>query len=190
MSVDSLSAEVQLALENSGVCIDVAVAALNDYVRSLHEVFTKSGRDQSNLLSQVQTAFGSTCAHHLARVISDEKLKFRSYSTGEDCPLENSFGTLCRQRGIALDRGRALSAHFIKALDEERFDEDAIQSPMFITYWTVGDEAAYHLGCLFVGDDGDEISTEMHYLDRRLVRFRTIVERWEMEVAWDKEGQE
>lgn len=190
MSVESLSSEVQLALDNSCVEIEVAVAALNDYVRSLHEVFTKSGRDQSNLLSQVQTAFGSTCAHHLARVISDEQLSFRSYPTGEDCPLQNSFESLCKQRGIALDKGRALFAHFIKALDEERFDEDAIESPTFMAYWSLGDEAAYHLAGLYLGDDLGIAYVSLAYLDHRLARFRTTVERWEMELAWDKEDQE
>ena len=92
---------------------------------------------------------------------------------------------------MALDNGRALFRRFFKALDEERFDSDGnCESAMFITYWAVGDEAAYHLGGLFVGDDSGVVSTEMEYLDCRLKRFRTLVERWEMELKWDKESQE
>ena len=61
---------------------------------------------------------------------------------------------------------------------------------MFILYCSVGQEAAYHLGGLFVGDHGLEVSIEMQYLDSRLKRFMTLVNRWEMELAWDKEDKE
>ena len=55
-------------------------------------------------------------------------------------------------------------------------------------YWAISDEAAYHLGGLYVGDDLDVVATQlMGYLDRRLERFHKLVEMWEMELAWDKE---
>ncbi len=191
MSIESLAAEISFALGDDAAKSRVAYAALNDFVRSLHEVFTKSKRDQVNLLSQVQTTLGSTSAHHLGRVICADNVKFGSYPASSNCPLFDSVTKVCSERGMALDDGMALFSHFLKALDEERFDaEGNCESPMFITYWTVGHEAAYHLGGLFVGDDGDLVSTEMQYLDYRLKRFRTMVERWEMERAWDKEDRE
>lgn len=98
---------------------------------------------------------------------------------------------MCLARGIRIEDGRHFFAHFLKALDEERFDREGnCESAMFITYWSVGHEAAYHLGGLFVGDDAGIVATEMEYLDYRLRRFRTLVDRWELELKWDREDQE
>ena len=190
MSIESLRAEIEYVLED-GFDMPVAYAAINDFLRSQHEVFIKSGRDQVDLLLQVQTTLGSTPAHHLGRVISIENQNFKSYPASKNCPLFNAVIKLCSERGLALDYGRALFSHFLKALDEERFDEKGnYESSRVITYFAVGPEAAYHLGGLFVGDDAELVSTEMEYLDYRLKRFRTIIERWEMELAWDKEDNE
>lgn len=190
MSIESLRAEIEYVLDD-GFDMPVAYAAINDFLRSQHEVFTKSGRDQVDLLSQVQTTLGSTPAHHLGRVISAENQNFKSYPASKNCPLFNAVINLCSERGMALDNGRALFSHFLKALDEERFDEKGnCESSRVITYFAVGPEAAYHLSGLFVGDDAELVSTEMEYLDYRLKRFITIIERWKMELAWDKEDKE
>ena len=190
MSIESLRAEIEYVLED-GFDMPVAYAAINDFLRSQHEVFIKSGRDQVDLLSQVQTTLGSTPAHHLGRVISIENQNFKSYPASNNCPVLYAVAKLCIARGLTLDYGRSLFSHFLKALDEERFDEKGnYESSRVITYFAVGPEAAYHLGGLFVGDDAELVSTEMEYLDYRLKRFRTIIERWEMELAWDKEDNE
>lgn len=190
MSAESLRAEIEYVLSDGDVDMPVAYAAINEFVRALHEVFTKSGRDQVDLLSQVQTTLGSTPAHHFGRVISAENLNFKSYPASKNCSLFDAGIKICNERGMTLDNGRALFSHFLKALDEERFDKDGnCESPTVMTYWAVGNEAAYHLGGISVGDHGDLVSTEFQYLDHRLKRFRTLVERWEMEMAWDEEDK-
>lgn len=191
MSIDSLHAEIEYVLGDDGVNMPVAYAAINEFVRLLHEVFTKSGRDQVDLLSQVQSTLGSDSAQHLRRLISEDNLNFRGYPAKDNCPLFHGLMKLCNERSMALDNGRELFSHFLKALDEERFDGHGnCESPTVLTYWTVGHEAAYHLGGLSVSDHSDLVSTELEYLDSSLKRFRTIVERWEMELEWDKEDKE
>ena len=189
--VDRLSDKIILTLDGMGVDRFVGVAALKDFLRSLHEVFTKAGHDQVNLLSQVQTIFGSTPAHHLGRIICADLISVKSYPSGQSCPLQYAVEALCRERGIAGERGNAIISSFLKALAEVCNDGyGRCESPMFITYQTIGGEAAFHLGGLFVGDDGDEVWTEMQYLDHRLNRFGKMIELWKMELAWDKEDRE
>ena len=191
MSIESLSSQIEYALGDSSFERPVFIALLRDFVRALHETFVKSARDQNGLLAQVQTIFGSTPAHHLAKVICADIPSFRSYRTCEECRLFGQLTTLCAERGISYDDGRALAAHFLKALDEERYGSDgSIESATFLVYWTLGDEAAYHLGGLYLGDNGGIVRTSLQYLDHRLKRFRTQVECWEMELAWEMEDRE
>lgn len=191
MSIETLVARIHSERCRQSFDIYVAIAAIGDFLRSLHEVFTKCGRHQSNMVAQFQMVLGSNSASHLRRLIRAEDLVVKNYAADESCPLSDALSTLCRQRGLEPDDTKALFRCFFKALDEERYDRDGnCESPTFMVYWSVGQEAAYHFGGLFVGDDGLEVSTEMQYLDYRLKRFRTVVERWEMELAWDKEDEE
>lgn len=191
MSIESLAAEINYAVGDDQQRQPVAIALLRDFVRSLHEVFVKSLRDQYDLLAQVQTVLGATPAHHLERVTCAGISSFRSYPSCEDCRLYGLMMKACAERSIPFDEGKALAAHFLKALDEERYCTDgSVDSATFLIYRTLGDEAAYHLGGLFVGDDGDVVHTELQYLDYRLKRFYSWVQRWEMEAAWEKEDLE
>jgi hypothetical protein len=216
MSSERLYAEIVFVLDGCNIDVCVGFAALNDFVRKLHEVFTKSHRDQIDLLSQVQTALGSTPAHHLARLIRSEEgliyksyadaeycplyngavdiwkgVTYKSYAASEYCPLYDGVVEICKERGILLNDGRALFSHFIKALDEERFDQSGgFESESFKIYWTVGPEAAYHLAGLHVGDEEDAAFEELNYLDNRLKRFYTTVQRWEMEREWDQDNDQ
>ncbi len=191
MSIESLRSEIDFVLDNCNDDWNVAQAALNDFMRGLHEVYTKSGRDQTDLLSQVQTVFGSTVAHHLAEVLQAKTLVFKSYPTLESCPLNERATKACIERGITVADGKHFFAHFLKALDEERPDKDGnLESPVFMIYMTLGDEAAYHLGGLYAGDEFQIAIVELQYLDFKVSRFSTLVERWEMELKWHKEDQE
>lgn len=191
MSIESLSGEIEYALGDSAIKQPVAIALLRDFIRALHETFVKSGRDQYALLAQVQTLFGPTPAHHLARILCANTPNFRSYRTCDECGLYGQLTKICAERGVSYDDGRALAAHFLKALDEERYGSDgAIEPAFFLVYWTLGDEATYHLGGLYVGDDGGIVHTSLEYFDPRLKRFWTQVECWEMELSWDKEDSE
>jgi len=191
MSIESLSAEINYALGDSLAWRPAAVALLRDFVRSLHETFVKSARDQYDLLARVQTLLGTTAAHHLERVICAGIYSFRSAPNSEDCRLYRQLVEACAERAIPFNEGKALAAHFLKALDEERYGVDgSVDSATFLVYWTLGDEAAYHLGGLFLGDKGGLVHTELQYLDCRLKRFYTWVQRWEMEAAWEKEDSE
>lgn len=189
MSAESLQSEIEFVLSNTGHSWEVGAATITDLLRILHELMTKSVHDQADLASQVQTVFGSTAMHHLASVIGAETRGLARHHLADDCALYASVVLICKQRGFSLEDGRHFMAHFLKALDEERTDADGnIQSAAVLTYWAVGQEAAYHLGGLYVGDLRDVVSTELcGYLDTRLRRFHKIVEIWEMEMAWDKE---
>jgi hypothetical protein len=190
MSIESLCSEIDLSLAGINVDRSVGYAALNDFVRVLHEVFTKSGRDQLDLLSQVQTTLGSAPSHHLARVINaDHFLPLRSYPENKCCPLLDQVIKICNERGMDLNDGRSLFSHLLKVFDEERFEEGKCSSILLMAYYSVGSEAAYHIGGLYAGDDAQMISDEIEYLDRRLKRFRTYIDRWDMELAWDREDE-
>lgn len=92
-----------------------------------------------------------------------------------------------------MQQGSSLLAAFFQLLDEESvIDRGGRNSSVTVmTYWAIGDEAAYHLAGLFVGDERGEAYTELcGYLDFRLRRFDKVVEMWEMEMAWDKEDGE
>lgn len=192
MSIDSLKSEIEFVLTTSGIPWPVGVAAITDFLRGLHEVMVKSGRDQANLMSQVQTVLGSTAMHHLARILEAETCGVKSYAVLEHCPLNAKLSQLCRERGIADGDGRHVLAHFLKALDEERVDRTGnIESATVMIYWSLGGEAAYHFGGLYVGDLGGIVATSLiGYLDPQLTRFHKIVEMWEMELAWEKEAIE
>ena len=190
MSAKSLQSEIEFVLSNTGHSWEAGAATITDLLRVLHELMTKSGRDQSDLVSQVQTVFGSTAMHHFARVIDAETRNLARHHLADDCDLYARVVLICKQRSLTLEDGTHFMAHFLKALDEERADVHGnIQSAAVLTYWAVGHEAAYHLGGLYVGDSLDAVSTELGgYLDIRLRRFHKIVEIWEMEMAWDKEA--
>ncbi|MDC8770936.1 hypothetical protein [Roseateles albus] len=192
MSDASLLAEIEFALPSTVLNVDVGTAAISDLLRALHEVMTKSGRDQANLMAQVQTVFGSTAMHHLALVLEAETENLTTYRLANDCPLYSKVEAICRERGFTKDAGFQFFKHFFKALDEERKDSDGnIESATTLTYWSLGGEAAYHLGGLYTGDLLDVVSTALcGYLDSRLNRFQKLVEMWKMELAWDKEDAE
>lgn len=188
MSAESLQSEIEFVLSNSGHSWEAGAATITDLLRVLHELMTKSGRDQTDLASQVQTVFGSNAMHHLDCVIDAETRGLARHHLADDCALYAKVVLIFKQRGFSLEDGRHFMAHFLKALDEERADADGnIQSAAVLTYWAVGHEAAYHLGGLFVGDELVAVATELEYLDYRLKRFRHVVEIWKMEMLWDKE---
>jgi hypothetical protein len=84
----------------------------------------------------------------------------------------------------------SLFSHLLTVLGEKYFDDQGtLEPPVFIAYWGVGDEAAYHLAGLHSGDDMGMLYTSLELLDHRLKRFGTTVQRWKMELAWDKEEQ-
>jgi hypothetical protein len=189
MIADSLKSEIEFALSNTGHSWEAGAATITDLLRVLHELMTKSGRDQSDIAAQVQTVLGSTTMHHLAQVIDANTQGLGHHQLADDCALYERILMICKQRSFSLEDGRHFMGHFLKALDEERTDADGnVESAAVLTYWAVGQEAAYHLGGLYVGDLLDIVSTELGgYLDPRLKRFHKIVEIWEMEMAWDKE---
>ncbi|MFY8017375.1 MAG: hypothetical protein ACOVN9_04620 [Inhella sp.] len=192
MSEASLRAEIEFALPSTALNLDVGAAAIKDLLRALHEVMTKSVRNQANLMAQVQTVFGSTAMNHLALVLEAETENLETYLSANECPLYSKVEAICRERGFTKDAGLQFFKHFFKALDEERKDGDGnIESATAMTYCSLGDEAAFHLGGLYTGDLLDVVSTELcGYLDSRLNRFQKLVELWEMELACDKKDAE
>lgn len=188
MTIESLVAEIEFVLPEE-IELFVARAALIDFIRALHELMVKSGQSHETLFSEVQNVFGSTTAHHLKRVIPTSLKTFKSNLFFSEAPLTDAIVEICRGRRIPLDDGLALFSHFIKALDEERFDKKGnCESALVMVYRAVGGEAAFHLGGLNVGDALLMATTECQYLDYRLSALSSYVKRWEMEHQWAIEG--
>lgn len=192
MSAESLRAEIDFVLSNTDHSWEAGAATITDFLRQLHELMFKSGRDQAALLSQVQAVFGYTTTCHLARTLQASDCRERDYAMPDAAPLYERVALICNQRSFDLKDGLQMIAHFIKALDEERTDEHGnLESAAVMVYWSVGHEAAYHLGGLYVGDQHDMVATELGgYLDTRLKRFYKLVEIWQMELAWAREDSE
>lgn len=189
MSIEGLQSEINFILSKSGHTWEAGAATITDLLRVLHELMTKNGRDQVGLISQVQSVFGSTAMHHLASVIDADVQDLPRLPPAEVSALHHKIMLICNQRSFSFEDGKGFMAGFLEVLDKQRADADAnIQSATVLTYWAVGQEAAYHLGGLYVGDERDIVSTELvGYLDPRLKRFYKLVEIWEMEKAWEKE---
>lgn len=192
MSAESLRAEVEFVLSNTGHPSEAAFALITDFLRALHELMVKSNHDQLGLLASIHAVFGTTTMHHLAKVLDAQTNNLHHCSPTDDTPLRLQVELNCKERGFDPGDGRHLLAHFIKALDEERFDEKGnIESAAVMLYWAVSHEAAYHLGGLLVGDRRDSVAVELGgYLDPRLKRFYKFVEMWNMERVWASEEQE
>lgn len=190
MSVESLRSEIDFVLSNTGQPWEAALALITDFLRVLHELMVKSDEDQSAMLAQVQAVFGSTTMHHLANTLDSPTTELPRYDMADDVPLYERTAVISRQRSFEPADGRHLIAHFLKALDEERTDKDGnIESATVILYWGVGQEAAYHLGGLYVGDLRDIVDIELFgYFDPMLERFHKLVEMWQMEHAEVQRG--
>jgi hypothetical protein len=185
MSDDTFNARVQKQIACQRIKKRVGIEAINDFVRALHEAFVKANRDQVELLNQVQAALGNTAANHLVDLLHATRFRF-SHPKYSD--LKYALREICAGRGIDDDGGRELFGEFLVAVYEERFDKKGHEiSLILLLYWGIRPEAAYHFGGLFTGDNRSVMATVVDLLDRRLKRFDTFIERWELEHKWDKE---
>jgi len=192
MTNERLSSHIKSALTGTGHTWYAGAAAINDFVRVLHELMVKSGHDQVELLSQIQAVLGQASMCHMAAVLSSPKKGDQRYAIAEDAPLHNHIELISQQRGFLPDQGRRLFAHFIKGLDVLRRDVDgSFESAPLMVYRGLSHEAAYHLVGLHVGDERSVTETEMiDYLDPTLRRFNKIVEMWALELEWEREAQQ
>lgn len=189
MSLECMQAIIRTAIGESGLSKAVAWALLNDFFRAMHEVHYKAGRNQETLLEQLQSLFNPAVAQRLGRIIATDVLAVRSLPNQAENRLEALCHRFCAQRGVSFSDAKGIFLSAIRALDEERFLENGdIESVMFLAYWSLSDEAAYHLAGMHVGDDCGMAFEELKYLDSSLARFRTVVERWEIELAWEIES--
>lgn len=192
MSADTLRSEIDFVLSNTGQPLEAALALITDFLRVLHELMVKSDGDQLTMLAQVHAVLGYIPMCHLARTVGARTTGLPEYRLADDVPLDGRTELICKQRGFHPDDGRHLLAHFLKALDEERADKEGnIESAPVMVYWGIGHEAAYHLGGLYVGDERDEVTTELGgYLDPSLRRFHAYIEMWRAELRYAREQAE
>ncbi len=175
------------ALIREGIPRAVGRALLTDFMRALHEIFTKSDREQTVLLTQVKYTLGVAAAQCLANVVGALEKYDNTITRNENTQLESRLNQICAERGINAEQGRSFLKSIVVALDKERFESSGQYSVLSMMYWNASDEATYHLGGLFVGDDLSIVSDELSYMDYRLSRFRTLVDQWNMEMKWDRE---
>ena len=175
------------ALIREGIPRAVGRALLTDFMRALHEIFTKSNREQTVLLTQVKYTLGVTAAQCLANVVGAPEKYDNPITRYENTQLESRLNQICAERGINAVQGRSFLESIVVALGKERFESSGQCSVLNMMYWNASDEATYHLGGLFVGDDLSIVSDELSYMDYRLSRFRTMVDQWNMEMKWDRE---
>ena len=192
MSAESLCTKVKGGMRETDPPWEAAEALITDFLRALHELMFKAGRSQSVALARVEGAFGTKTVNHLANVLEAPPASLAHHTPPEDVPLPHWLELICKQRGFRPKDGCNLIARFIQALDEERIDARGnVESAAVMLYWSLGPEAAYHLGGLYAGDAHDMVATELvGYLDPRLKRFYKLVELWDMERAWDTEDAE
>lgn len=187
MNNNRLRSEIEFVLSNSNHHWEAGRTLILDFLRNLHEVMTKSERNQTDLLSQVLTVFDLATMHHLARLINASTNGVSAYASDDSCPLHIKTTTSCISRGFSISDGNFVLAHFLKTLDERRYNSVRnMESETVMTYWCIGAEAAYHLGGLNTGDHLFGIATELEYLDPQLKRYKKLVELWEMELAFQR----
>jgi hypothetical protein len=101
----------------------------------------------------------------------------------QDGRLRSAFEKICQDHGIDMHVGRSAIADFIKHLHETNFKLRHPEGSLLKqVYWVLGDEAAYHFGCLLRDHGDEEAVTELQYMDPDMKRFRTTVSRWEFEL--------
>lgn len=184
---ERLAKKIKETLASNSIDPIVGCATLTDCLRALHEEMTKNGFDQGALLTQVRSEFGQAAATALVNVIDAESAKVLRLQQNEDCSITRAMVNIFAQRGITVDRGRRLVSTFFVELDKQRHGSDGnTDCTLWMTYLCVSDEAAFHLAGLSIDDHREMAFTTLEYLDYRLKRFRTTVERWVMEMEWDK----
>lgn len=192
MSVESFDSRIDALLVASGNGQLAGRALFTDILRLLHEVMYKAVRDQAKMLTAVEVLFGPATMQRMAITICAAPVVLRDRSIVNAAHLQQRVDCICRERGFDPEFGRHFFSQVVKALDEDREDEDGnLESPTILLYWGVSREAAYHFGGLYVGDDLDAVQTQLlGYLDPRLKRFHKLVEMWEMERNWDIKDDE
>ena len=192
MNMESFDSRIDAWLFASGNGGLPGRALITDVLRFLHEVMYKAARDQSKMLTAVETLFGSATMQRIARVLGAVPVSPIGRSLLHAAQLQERVDCIFRERGFEPESGRQFFAQVVKALDEDREDEDRnLESPTILLYEAVSREAAYHFGGLYVGDELDVVQTHLlGYVDPRLRRFHKLVEMWEMERNWDLKDDE
>lgn len=106
--------------------------------------------------------------------------------------LQHQIDKIATAHGMDKDVLRSVLGDFVAALHENKVkgwrQEDGIVGQ---TYWVLGDEATYHLFGFLTrtcpGDNASDFLVELEYMDPRLKRFYSTVERWEKERDWEIE---
>lgn len=102
--------------------------------------------------------------------------------------LENAVERICGSRGIPIAQGKAALADMIAALHETsmkaRHPEGSVLQQ---TYFVLGPEAAYHLGGVLESYEPGIATEEIRRMDSDLTRFKTFIDRWQMEIKTDLE---
>jgi hypothetical protein len=186
MSLDRFSEQIRNTLDSANIPHRVGLSTINDFMRALHEIFVKGGRDQRLLLNQVAFALGTAASAHLMRLLDLRPTGRSRTACLRQGSLEWAIKAICAERGIEEIVVFSLLRVFLSAFDQERVEKDGSEiSKTWLLYFGIRDEAAYHFGGLFTGDDRDEIGVEQEYLDGRLKRFCAFVNMWELEKKWD-----
>jgi hypothetical protein len=188
MSLDTFSRRLRDQFDGFDIPRTVGLAAITDFMRVLHEAFVKSGRSHAALFAQVDSTLGDSATQDLMSLI-DVRVGARRSTADSNLALSpRTLSEICSARWVDEDEGQALFQEFLSAFNGERYKDDGSEvSKTWLLYFGVGDEAAYHFGGLFTGDDGGLVGVELEYLDWRLKRFGFLVQMWELEKTWDDE---
>jgi hypothetical protein len=90
---------------------------------------------------------------------------------------------------------RTVITEFLRELHECIFKEESYVHALPKILFQIGDEALYHFGGVLIESTGDDCGdfggmaneSIARLAGYRLKRFRTLVEKWEMEKVWDDE---
>jgi hypothetical protein len=190
LRVEHLAERLQRALSNAKVSPYVGVALLRDFIKSINECFTKSGKNHLNFFHEVTHVLGVRTAFDIAELIDFKLPKLAGQPWEKYSVLDEGTSLSCKERGVEVANGRHLFCGFVKSLiDVRSIPTSYNESTMALLHRTLDDEAAYHFVCLLSGDDGMVEREVLKMVDGRAFRFRKTVEQWELEVQWDKENQ-
>lgn len=103
--------------------------------------------------------------------------------------LQRAMENIFRERGIPIEVGKSAFAALIKALHETQFKAAHIDGSVTVQVdAALGGETAYHLAGMLSHGHEDAALEELNNLDPSLDRFRTTIERWEIEIQQEVEA--
>jgi hypothetical protein len=111
-------------------------------------------------------------------------------------PLKEFVDRIARERNVDPLLIRAVITDLFRELHERIYKDGSYGHALPEILFQFGEEAVYHFGGILIesvgndgGDFGAMVNESIARLGYRLSRFRTTMDKWEMEKQWDAEDR-